>query len=236
MSTNPQNARAQSQPVPDVALPDVHPVNFLSIARKGAVTGEYLINAALRMPESVLVPQDAGEGGVRPNLRLASDDATVDVDVWVARPRPAAPDSESAPADSDAPAPTRLIFQGLGPVGVRLHTLGVGPATVDVTSVLQGVAVTIPRDFEGLVMTSTTRGNATQVPRQCKTLSEVRGEGRFFVGDASKIGPNGWTGTTLKISAPHGGIKVALADGPIPWGPIGAGVFVFFLLVAGCAS
>ncbi|EJD38818.1 hypothetical protein AURDEDRAFT_172137 [Auricularia subglabra TFB-10046 SS5] len=212
-------------------------VNMLGICQSGGVSGSFIVDPAL----AVTYPSGSSRlAEDRPNLSLESTESFVEADVWVV--------GAQGGSVSGAFARNLMNFKAHGLIYVRLvspplrsphdaaesaikHSLGTGPSIVNIQSVLGDVVVVVPRDFVGLVRTSSANHRAPVLPRRFSTLSDVHGEGVHFLGDWTRTGLDGWTGPALYISAPHGTITVKFLKPPEATAVTTAGSVIGFLLL-----
>ncbi|EJD32900.1 hypothetical protein AURDEDRAFT_178006 [Auricularia subglabra TFB-10046 SS5] len=177
-------------------------VNMLSVSKSGSILGSYILDPML----ATSPPPKSQADRSQPNLRLASTESFVDADVWVL--------GFQGGSGSTASSTTLMDFAAQDMVTVRLHSLGSGPCTINAHSAHGDVVFIIPRDFIGLVRTSSASDRTPVIPKRFSTLSEVHGEGVYFVGDWTSFGPDGWVGPTLHIKAPQGNITVKFWKAP----------------------
>ncbi|EJD39627.1 hypothetical protein AURDEDRAFT_171261 [Auricularia subglabra TFB-10046 SS5] len=177
------------------------------------VTGLYIVNLALPIPAAFL------GSATTANLHLESQRDYVDATVRVL----------AAPEPINRGASTRLVFRPAGLITVRLHELGNVPCAIEAVSSNRDVNVSLPRDFVGLIQT--TSAHVPTLPSwRCRTLSKAEGTGRYFIGDWEP-GAGSWDGHTVKITAVRGYITVKSVY-PAPWyKPLLSPRFLFLMAV-----
>jgi len=181
------------------------PTNYLTIERPNhSIKGTYAIDPTLPVPPGAVVGK--GQDGRDLHMRLASQNGAIDAVVDIIR-------------GVDAKGPARLDVESHnGSVSVTIHDLRQNHFRLRVASHNGSVTVRIPPAFIGTVSTRLKNGKlrfSNEIQERLSTFSEVKHEGRFFIGDYAASGYESdetWLMDHIRIEADNGDVKVSFLN------------------------